>query len=103
MKRILVTGGCGFVGRNLIKNLIADSNNFVVCVDSLQQYTGCKHPKVWPEFNPLDYSNFEFIQLDCRTYFANQFDYFDEIFHLAAMVGGRLMIENNPLAVGEDL
>ena len=28
---------------------------------------------------------------------------FDYGFHLAAMVGGRLMIENNPLAVADDL
>ena len=28
---------------------------------------------------------------------------FDYTFHLAAMVGGRLMIENNPLAVADDL
>ena len=28
---------------------------------------------------------------------------FDYAFHLAAMVGGRLMIENNPLAVADDL
>ncbi len=30
-------------------------------------------------------------------------DDFDYAFHLAAMVGGRLMIENNPLAVADDL
>jgi nucleoside-diphosphate-sugar epimerase len=103
MKKILVTGGCGFVGRNLIKKLLQDSNNFVVCVDSLEPFTGCKKPSEWPEFCPLDFANFEFRHLDCRVFFANEISYFDEIFHLAAMVGGRLMIENNPLAVGEDL
>jgi GDP-L-fucose synthase len=103
MKRILVTGGCGFVGRNLIFKLLENSNNHVVCVDSLEPFTGCKHPNDWPEFTPSDFNNFEFIKLDCRLFFSTDFSYFDEIFHLAAMVGGRLMIENNPLAVGEDL
>ena len=103
MRKILVTGGCGFVGRNLIKKLLENSNNLVVCVDSLEPFTGCKHPSEWPEFSPLDFSNFEFRHLDCRLFFANDVSYFDEVFHLAAMVGGRLMIENNPLAVGEDL
>jgi nucleoside-diphosphate-sugar epimerase len=103
MIKILVTGGCGFVGRNLIKKLLENSNNLVVCVDSLEPFTGCKHPSEWPEFSPLDFSNFEFRHMDCRLFFANDLSYFDEVFHLAAMVGGRLMIENNPLAVGEDL
>jgi GDP-L-fucose synthase len=103
MKRILVTGGCGFVGRNLISKLLKDSNNYIVCVDSLEPFTGCKHPSIWPEINPLDFSNFEFRNIDCRIFFTNETSYFDEVFHLAAMVGGRLMIENNPLAVGEDL
>jgi nucleoside-diphosphate-sugar epimerase len=103
MKKILVTGGCGFVGRHLIKSLLEDVNNYVICVDSLEPFTGCKHPLEWTEINPLDFSNFEFHQIDCRKYFTSEITYFDEVFHLAAMVGGRLMIENNPLAVGEDL
>jgi len=103
MKRILVTGGCGFVGRNLIFKLLEDTNNLVVCVDSLEEFTGCIHPDDWPEFSPNDYRNFQFIKLDCRIFFSTDISFFDEIFHLAAMVGGRLMIENNPLAVGEDL
>ena len=37
MKRILVTGGAGFLGSNLCKRLIKEGNH-VICVDNL--YTG---------------------------------------------------------------
>lgn len=103
MKRILVTGGCGFVGRNLIRELIKDSSNQVICVDSMEPLTGCVNPRQWTEVMPYDFKNFEFYEIDCRNFFASDRSYFDEIYHLAAMVGGRMMIEHNPLAVGEDL
>lgn len=38
MKKILVTGGAGFVGSNLCEYLVKDSNNYVICLDNL--YTG---------------------------------------------------------------
>ena len=34
---------------------------------------------------------------------SNQKDDFDYVLHLAAMVGGRMMIEKNPIAVSDDL
>jgi nucleoside-diphosphate-sugar epimerase len=45
-----------------------------------------------------------FYQEDCRDYFRRRREAeFDYALHLAAMVGGRTMIENDPLAVAEDL
>lgn len=35
MKTILITGGAGFIGANLIKNLVKDPNNYIVCIDDL--------------------------------------------------------------------
>jgi GDP-L-fucose synthase len=58
----------------------------------------------WPLFNPRDYANFHFDREDCRTWFRRRADDdFDYALHLAAMVGGRAMIENKPLAVADDL
>jgi GDP-L-fucose synthase len=104
MKKILITGGAGFVGRHFTKNML-DKGYDVYCVDPIAEYTGGIDPeKGWPLFNPFDYKNFKFFKEDCRLFFKrvndNDFNY---CFHLAAMVGGRLMIENNPLAVADDL
>jgi GDP-L-fucose synthase len=58
----------------------------------------------WPLFDPRDHAGFQFVRRDCRDYFKTAADTdFDLSLHLAAMVGGREMIENNPLAVAEDL
>ena len=58
----------------------------------------------WPLFEPRDYRTFKFYRQDCRAFFQQcQASDFDYALHLAAMVGGRLMIENNPLAVADDL
>ena len=99
--RALVTGGAGFVGRHLCKGLL-DGGWEVVCVDPVVARTGGLPPDAWPLFDPRDYTNFSYVDMDCRDYFK-QDKSFDYLFHLAAMVGGRLMIEYDPLAVAEDL
>lgn len=105
-KKVLVTGGAGFVGRHLCYALL-ERGDEVSCVDSIVPLTGGIDPKNdngWPLYNPFDYKNFSFFKEDCRDYFAKIKDTdFDEVYHLAAMVGGRQMIEHNPLVVAEDL
>ena len=58
MKRILVTGGAGFVGSNLCKRLLEDEDNYVIALDNL--YTG---RKVNIE-NLISSDRFEFIEHD---------------------------------------
>ncbi|MFO1000105.1 MAG: NAD-dependent epimerase/dehydratase family protein [Planctomycetaceae bacterium] len=104
MQKILITGGAGFVGRRFCKRFL-DAGDHVVCVDPVAPDTGGIHPdKGWPLYQPRDYRNFHFAQQDCRAWFKEHGDSdFDYVLHLAAMVGGRAMIENRPLAVADDL
>jgi GDP-L-fucose synthase len=104
MKKVLITGGAGFVGRYFTHRLL-DLGYEVHCVDPIVEFTGGIDPKNgWPFFNPFDYKTFKHYKEDCREFFKKVKDTdFDYSFHLAAIVGGRLMIENNPLAVADDL
>ncbi|MBT8579369.1 NAD-dependent epimerase/dehydratase family protein [Polynucleobacter paneuropaeus] len=104
MNKILITGGAGFVGRRFVQYFL-DRGDCVVCVDSLASHTGAIDPKLgWPFYDPFTYDNFVFIHMDCRIFFkSNDEDDYDYVFHLAAMVGGRLLIDNDPLVVADDL
>ena len=87
MKKILFTGGAGFVGRYFTKFFLNNGNEVQV-VDNLSNLTGGIHPNSWPLYSPYDYKNFKFIQTDCREWFnSNIDDDFDYVLHLAAMVG----------------
>ena len=35
MKNILISGGCGFVGRNMVRRLAEDTNNRILFIDDL--------------------------------------------------------------------
>lgn len=98
METVLITGGCGFVGRHFTYELVKRGYK-VTIVDDLS--TG-KHPDNWPEFIKPD-GKFTFINQDARTYFASSTQSFDMIIHLAAVVGGRMTIEGDPLKVATDL
>lgn len=62
MRRILVTGGAGFVGSNLCARLVQEKDNHVICLDNL--FTG-RMVNIEPLMK-LD--NFEFIQHDVQEY-----------------------------------
>lgn len=57
MKRILVTGGAGFLGSNLCKKLV-DEGNYVICLDNL--FTGREENIK----GLLEKDNFEFLEAD---------------------------------------
>lgn len=95
--KILITGGCGFVGRRFVRRLASDRHEITV-IDNLS--TG-QHQSDWlfpafgkVSFNYADVRNF-IRGLDPKN--------FDAVIHCAAVVGGRLTIENDPLAVATDL
>lgn len=72
MKRILVTGGAGFIGANLIKRL-SDPNTYITVVDNL--ISGVEEN--------LAEENVHFIKADVCDLDFSQLKPHDEIYHLA--------------------
>ena len=75
MKKILVTGGCGFIGSNLCKKLL-DAGNYVICLDNL--FTGTENNIAAFKDKP----NFKFIYHDVINP-LNLEENIDEIYNLA--------------------
>jgi nucleoside-diphosphate-sugar epimerase len=96
--RVLITGGCGFVGRHFTKRFV-DQGHCVVVVDSLVSESA-KAPLDWPKHLRCQ---FEFLDMDCRKFFMTNMDSWDLVIHLAAIVGGRANMENHPMSVADDL
>jgi nucleoside-diphosphate-sugar epimerase len=98
--RALVTGGCGFVGRHFSRWLL-DHGYDVTIVDDLS--SGLPLDK-WPSFlMPVNSDHIHAYYKDFRDFAKESPARFDLILHLAAVVGGRLMIDGDPLRVATDL
>jgi len=96
---ILVTGGCGFVGRHLVTKLLKDGNEIHI-VDNLS--TGIDPNKWLPsEFK----GKYTFFKIDALEYFSKIIEEskFSDVYHLSAVVGGRIKIDKDPIAVAMDL
>lgn len=98
-RRILVTGGAGFVGSCLAERLAQDADNSIVIVDNLLTGSEQKLPK-------SIHNNIRFIKADVNDFLdissvfhAFSFDY---VFHYAAVVGVKRTIAN-PVMVLNDL
>jgi len=98
MGNALITGGCGFVGRHFAAELLSRGYS-VTIVDDLS--TGL-HPDEWPSFLNKK-GDLTFVNQDVRSYFIESNETFEIILHLAAVVGGRMTIEGDPLKVATDL
>ncbi len=99
VRKILITGGAGFVGSAIAEKLIADKKNYVVIVDDLSTGHVSKLPQL-----PRD--NWEFIKGDVNEYreisevmLSFKFDY---VFHYAAMVGVQ-RTQDQPIDVLHDI
>lgn len=121
MKTHVVTGGCGFVGRNLVKRLLQSSKDFILIIDDLSSGIQPNHwLKLSNTFKSKNILFYEerviYINDDVRSFFKNYKTYLKvieekkkvqihlgDVFHFAAIVGGRIKIENDPLAVAIDL
>ena len=124
MKYHLVSGGCGFVGRNMVKRLYRTTNDKIIFVDNLSVGT---HPSEWlgeemvHHDGPLQLFGADrralFLHQDFREFlrdiidrpgfisetYAPDFERFSDVFHFAAIVGGRSTIEGDPMKVALDL
>jgi len=101
-RHALVTGGCGFVGRHVIKWLLAHDFQITV-VDDLSTGTA---PERWPahlRVTPAQGKRVAFHIGDFRDFVREKPADYDLIVHLAAVVGGRDIIEKDPLMVATDL
>ncbi len=124
MKTHLVSGGCGFVGRNTVKRLHNTRNDRVVFIDDLSVGT---HPTTWLDEplvrteNGVEYYGEDerllFIKEDFRDFlhaithnpnhmkdaYGVDVEQFADVFHFAAIVGGRATIDGDPMKVALDL
>ena len=124
MKTHLVSGGCGFVGRNMVKRLYNTTKDRILFIDDLSVGT---HPTTWlqdnleEEINSVQFYGRDkrliFIQCDFRewvmemakdarylkTRYGLEIEQFADVFHFAAIVGGRAKIDGDPLLVARDL
>lgn len=99
MRKILITGGAGFIGSSLTEKLIDDDENFVVVVDDLSTGDILKLPTVPTKNGKLikcNVNNYDDISAVMLSY---QFDY---VFHYAAMVGVD-RTQENPVKVLDDI
>lgn len=124
MRIHLVSGACGFVGRNMVKRLAKTTKDKVFMIDDLS--IG-RHPSEWLEgFNSKFQGDLEILDKEERLYFWKgdfrnllfymrenpryiqekygiEFERFADVFHFAAIVGGRMKIEGDPMMVALDL
>ena len=86
MKRILVTGGAGFIGSHLCERLVNEGND-VICLDNF--YSGSKE-NVW---HLIGKPNFELVRHDVvNPYWAEV----DEIYNLACPASP-IYYQNDPI------
>lgn len=81
-----------------MRRLAQNPENQITIVDDIS--TGMR-PELWPDH--LKTKIHELIIGDCVPFFEKDRRSFDVVFHLAAVVEGRMTIEHNPLKVAKDL
>lgn len=91
MRKILITGGAGFIGLHLARHLLSEGDNQIILVDNfdravLDNDLACLLESPSVELRKLDLTDPQSLNdLDPRV---------DEIYHLAAVVGVGIVREN---------
>ncbi len=116
-KAVLITGGCGFVGRNLLRKLHQEEEIWIIDDLSIGQ-----HPDIWlnksykkisQKKNYIVYEKskqrIHVITKDIIDVLSSELNIskhlptYRTIYHLASIVGGRELIDGNPILVSKDL
>lgn len=118
----LISGGCGFVGRNLVKRLYQTTSDKLLIVDDLS--TGLSPENWFPQIDIQNLDHFQYLDKEKRLIFwkgdfknflwfirnENQWlkktfdiERINDVYHFAAIVGGRSKIDGDPMAVALDL
>lgn len=92
-RRVLVTGGAGFIGSHLVELLLARGDHVTV-VDNLSTGRRANLPEHHPRLR------FFYAELDRALAAFPPPEVFDEIYHLAAAVGVKLVVDD-PIRAAE--
>ena len=129
MKYHLISGGCGFVGRNMAKHLFKHTDAIIIVVDDLsvgvppiqwigvERDLGATQPvrvangiEYWGEDERLQFWKGDFRVflrhlMEEETWLEDTFGCkrINDAFHFAAIVGGRAKIDGDPMMVALDL
>jgi len=87
MKKIIVTGGAGFIGSHLVKKLIDNGAEKILVIDDLS--TG-KAENI-NEFKEVDFQNKKIEEIDNLSELFNDYEF---CYHLAAGVGVQYIMHN---------
>ena len=87
-RRVLVTGGAGFIGSHLVDHLIANGDH-VTALDDLStgRYANIRHLHDHPGFRFVEASVLDMGKLEREVAAA------DQVYHLAAAVGVQLIVD----------
>lgn len=119
----LVSGGCGFVGKNMVRRLYETTDDHILFIDNLLVGT---HPTDWlaapksgdnKDIEVFGDGRLLFLKGDFRhllrkmednpryvqEHYGYDFDRFTDVYHFAAIVGGRATIDGDPMLVAQDL
>jgi len=100
MKKILVTGGFGFLGTHLLEILLADSNNQVTVIDNLSTNpVNLEQTLKLLEGKPK--LNYEISSIDNSAILSDKKNKFDEIYHLASFVGPAGVLQHAGKMIGQ--